>query len=143
MFPETKKLGGKIISAGAAINFQLPAVPDKFTIYNLMAAAGEIMKIEWFKDFGNGKDIVTRSLVDNGTTAAKTIEYRSTGGYINTLDASAFQAGSYTNATTYTAAGQNKSQGVTVHADFSDNDDVLYWEAEFNVEFTDGGDIST
>lgn len=143
MFPNYYKMAGTQIVGTAALNLSLPDIPDKFTIHNLMSGANEIFKIEWFKNMGDAKEIQFKRLADNGSTGGYTIAYVSSGGYISQYNANAMTDG--TDASTVAAVvadKHTKAQGITISADWLDDNDVIYWEAEFNVPFIDGGDTS-
>lgn len=121
---------GTVISAGNAINLEFDAgVPDFIEIWNLMAVAGEVFKIEWFSNMGNAKEIQWKALADNGTTAGLTADY-SAAGYVSERDADAIAA----------STGTTRHQGITIGADFSDDSDVIYYKAYFNIPFKDRGD---
>jgi hypothetical protein len=122
---------GTVISSGAAINLDFEAgVPDHIEVYNLMAAAGEVFKVDWFSNMGDAKEIQYKALADNGSTGGLTLDYVSSGGYISERDADAIAA----------STGTTRHQGVTIGADFSDDNDVIYYKAFFNCQFKNRGD---
>lgn len=133
MFPNYCKEYGYFKSDGAAHSLEFSDTPDIFTITNLMAAAGEISTIKWFKDLGDSKCIVTRKLADNGVTTSVTEEYLSSGGYITQLNND--------HVDTVDPVTHHKQQGITIDTSWLDDNDEVYWEAEFNVPFRDEGDL--
>lgn len=122
---------GTIISDGGAFNLEFDAgIPDHIEIYNLMAAAGEVFKIDWFRNMGDGKEIQYKALADNGVTGGLTLDYLADAGFVTIRNADAIAADT----------GKTRHQGVTIGADFTDDNDVIYYKAYFNCQFKDRGD---
>ena len=125
---------GHFQSDGNAYDLILGFVPEYIMLWNLNAAAGEIMIQEWFSDLGDAKAIVHRMLVDNGTTATKTIEYITSGGAIAKLDT--------TTISTSNPVNKTAKKGITIATGWLDDDDEVYYLAIGNVQFTDIGDVA-
>ena len=132
---------GHLESDGAAINLPLGFVPDVLFLFNANAAAGEVFLSVWFGgEMVDAAEIQAKSLADNGTTAGLTWDYVSSGGYISAYDTTAVDKGtSNDDDDPVRVAG---FQGVTIHADFSDDSDELWYIAIGADKVKDHGDIN-
>jgi hypothetical protein len=125
---------GHFQSDGNAYDLDLGFVPDYIILWNLAAVAGEIMVQEWFADLGDAHAIVHRMLVDNGSTASKTIEYITSGGAIAKLDTETISSSNPVKKT--------MKKGVTIATGWLDDNDEIYYLALGNAEFIDIGDVA-
>ena len=132
---------GHLESDGAAINLPLGFVPDFLLIFNAMAAATEVFAVVWFgSEMGDSKEIQLKALEDKGTTGGLTIDYVESGAYISAYDTTAVDKGtSNDDDDPVRVAG---FQGVTIHADFSDDSDELWYLAINADKVKDHGDIN-
>lgn len=131
---------GTIISDGAAINVNCGFLPDIVRVRNGMAAAGEIALFEYHRALGDAKGFSHLKLTDNGTTATDTINYVTSGGPISAYDTTAIDAGTSNDDDDPVRLAGYK--GFTIAAAFSDDNDVLTWEAMVFDRVNDMGDIS-
>ncbi len=125
---------GHFEADGGAHNLVLGFVPNKITIYNTAAVAGEVFKIEWWKEMGNAAEIQHTVLADNGSTGNLSIDYVSTGGSVSSYNTASVQ-------TTDPVQVQG-GEGVTIAATFMDDGDEIYYEAICSDRDVDHGDIA-
>lgn len=133
MFPNYRKEYGYFKSDGNAHSIEMDEIPDIFTIYNLNSGANEIFMMKWFKDLGDSKSIAFKQIADNGSTGGLAVAFVSSSGYITQLDNDHID--------TSDPVTHHKQKGITISTSWLDDNDECYWEAEFNVPFTDEGDL--
>lgn len=132
---------GHLESDGNAINLPLGFVPDCFIVFNQEAVATEVFAVVWFgSEMGNNKEIQFKALADNGTSGGLTLDYVSSGGFISAYTAKTIDSGTSNDDSDPTRA--TGAAGVTIHANFSDDGDELWYIAISADKVTDHGDIN-
>lgn len=127
---------GHLQSGGGAYNLILGFVPTYFKIINESAADGEVMAIEWFgAEQGNEKTFKTYKHVASGfATTDTTMAVDNSTGWCTAYDAK-----SISTVSPITVTG---GKGVTIHADFSDDNDELWYIAIGADRDVDLGDVA-
>jgi hypothetical protein len=127
---------GHFQSAGTAYNLVLGFVPTYLKLVNQNAADGEVMMIEWFgAEQGNEYAFQTYKHVASGfATTDTTIAAVSTAGWCT-----AYNANSISTVNPITVSG---GKGVTIHADFSDDNDEIWYLAIEADRDVDTGDVA-
>lgn len=80
---------GHFEANGSAVNLILGFVPDYIKIINVNAADTEVFMLEWFREFGDAKDIWHYKLNNDGGDDVDSPVKKSSGGYVSEFDSSA------------------------------------------------------
>ncbi len=127
-------LTGHFEADGGAHNLILGFVPNYLCLYNTGAVAGEVFKVEWWKEMGDADAIVHTVLADNGSTGNLSIDFDGSTGPV-----SSYNTNSVNTTNPVEVLG---GEGVTIAATWMDDGDEIYYFAVCADREVDHGDIT-
>ncbi|MBI9073784.1 MAG: hypothetical protein JEZ02_00135 [Desulfatibacillum sp.] len=130
----------KFQADGNPCNLELGFIPDYAEVYNLNATYGAPFKIEWSPLLQEGREIWHNRIADSGSTGASSIQLKNSGGYISTYQAVTYDPGTE-NDDSDPVRAQGFS-GISIAADFMNDDDIILVRAHRSLRLEDLGDIA-